>query len=128
MRSAFSNVAHSLRVSLDAFGNPQLRRVELAFVGFTAAEWGTWIAILVFAYEAGAIGVVQLVPAALFAPFASVLGDRYRRERVLFAFLPVIFLLLSRRLAGIDAAGIVPRDRLALLGSLMTSRRSPRRL
>jgi CRP-like cAMP-binding protein len=36
---------------------------------------------------------------------------------VLFAFLPVIFLLLSRRLAGIDAAGIVPRDRLALLGS-----------
>jgi hypothetical protein len=74
VRSAFSNVARSLRVSLDAFGNPQLRRVELAFVGFTAAEWGTWIAILVFAYEAGgaaaagAIGVVQLVPDALFAP------------------------------------------------------------
>ena len=46
--------------------------------------------MLVFAYEAGAaaaaaIGVIQLIPAAVFAPFASVLGDRYRRERVLLA-------------------------------------------
>ena len=87
MRAALSSFAQSVRVFPDVFGNPDLRRVELAFVGFTAAEWGSWIAIMVFAYESGgavaaaAIGVIQLVPAAVFAPFASVLGDRYRRER-----------------------------------------------
>ena len=91
MRAALSSFARSVRVSLDVFGNADLRRVALAFIGFTAAEWGTWIAIMVFAYEASGvaaaagIGVIQLIPAAIFAPFASVLGDRYRRERVLLA-------------------------------------------
>ena len=91
MRTALSSFARSVRVSLDVFGNANLRRVALAFIGFTAAEWGTWIAIMVFAYKASGvaaaagIGVVQLIPAAIFAPFASVLGDRYRRERVLLA-------------------------------------------
>jgi MFS family permease len=91
VRAARSNFARSVSVSLEVFRNPDLRRVELAFVGFTAAEWGTWIAIMVFAYKASGvaaaagIGVVQLIPAAIFAPFASVLGDRYRRERVLLA-------------------------------------------
>ncbi len=54
-------------------------------------EYGTWVAILVFAYEAtgpasvGAIAVIQLVPAVVFAPLAASLGDRYRRDRVLLA-------------------------------------------
>jgi MFS family permease len=87
----FSSLTEAVRAFRAVFGNPDLRRVELAFVGFNAAELGTWIAILVFAYEvggaaaAGAIGVIQLVPATIFAPFASLLGDRYRRERVLLA-------------------------------------------
>jgi MFS family permease len=91
VRVALSSFARSVRISLDVFRNPDLRRVELAFIGFTAAEWGTWIAIMVFAYKASGvaaaagIGVIQLIPAAIFAPFASVLGDRYRRERVLLA-------------------------------------------
>src|SRR5688500_20382776 len=91
MRTLLSNLAQTARVFRAVFGNPDLRRVELAFVGFNAAELGTWVAILVFAYQAGgaaaagAIGVVQLVPATIFAPFASLLGDRYRRERVLLA-------------------------------------------
>ena len=91
MRAALSNIVQAIRAFQAVFGNPDLRRVELAFVGFNAAEWGTWIAILVVAYEAGraaaagAIGVIQLIPAAIFAPVASLLGDRYRRERVLLA-------------------------------------------
>ena len=56
------------------FANPGLRTIELAFIGFNIAEYGTWIAIMVFAYgvggaaASGTIGAVQLVPAAIFAP------------------------------------------------------------
>jgi hypothetical protein len=70
-------------------GNPGLLRVELAFVGFNVAEWATWVSILAFAYGVGGaaatglVALVQLVPAALVAPVASVAGDRFRRERVL---------------------------------------------
>ena len=71
-------------------GNSGLLRVELAFVGFNIAEWATWVAVLAFAYQVGGaaatglVAVVQLLPAALVAPLASVVGDRVRRERVLF--------------------------------------------
>jgi MFS family permease len=74
--------------------NASIRRVLLAFIGFSLAEWATWIAMLVYAYqrggatEAGIVALVQLAPSTVVAPLAAVLGDRYRRDRaLLFAYL-----------------------------------------
>jgi MFS family permease len=69
--------------------DPNLRRVELAFLGFNMTEFATWIAILVYAFERGgaaamgAVSVFLLIPSALVAPFAAYAGDRFRRDRVL---------------------------------------------
>ncbi|HYN69291.1 MAG TPA: MFS transporter [Candidatus Eisenbacteria bacterium] len=66
-----------------------LRRVVVAFAGFNLADWARWLAILVYAFqrggaaEAGAVSLLQLLPAAVIAPFAADFGDRYSRERML---------------------------------------------
>ena len=79
----------SLRVIQAVLLNPALRRVELAFLLFNAAEFGTWVAVLLYAYEAtgpasiGLVAVAQLIPAALVAPFAAVIADRPDRVRSL---------------------------------------------
>jgi hypothetical protein len=58
--------------------NGRLRRALAAYLVFNVVEWATWIAILVWAYEADGVGgaslmaVVQLVPAALLAPAIAV--------------------------------------------------------
>src|SRR5947199_5436081 len=68
-----------------------LRRVELAWGASIAAEWAHFVALGVFAYGAGGTsavgiaGLARVLPAALVAPLASSLGDRFRRERFLLA-------------------------------------------
>ncbi len=67
-----------------------LRRIFGAFLLFNTAEFGTWVAVLLYAYDrtgpasVGIVALIQLVPAALAAPPAAGLGDRFPRHRVLF--------------------------------------------
>ena len=74
-----------------ALRNDDVRRVELAWGAAIAAEWAHFVALGVYAYDAagatgvGIAGLVRLLPAAIIAPFAASLGDRFRRERFLLA-------------------------------------------
>ena len=78
-----------LRVVARIVRNPGLRRVLGAFLLFNTAEFGTWVAILLYAYartgpeSVGIVALLQLIPASLAAPPAAALGDRYPRHRVL---------------------------------------------
>ncbi len=69
--------------------NPNLRWLELAWAASVIGNYAFLIAVSVYAYGVGgeqAVGLIflaRLVPAALIAPFAGILGDRYSRQRVL---------------------------------------------
>src|SRR2546423_6932942 len=69
--------------------NENVRRVELAWGAAISAEWAYFVALGVFAYDAGGTsavglaGLIRLLPAAFVAPSAASLGDRIRRERLL---------------------------------------------
>src|SRR5438094_3446004 len=81
----------SLRAFAAVFANEDLRRLELAWSASVLGQWGYEVALAVFAYRAGgaaAVGVVALIrllPAAIVAPFAALLGDRFRRRRIMVA-------------------------------------------
>lgn len=89
-----AGVARRLKDSLSAFAavgrNANLRWLELAWAASIVGHYAFLIAVSVYAYTVGgdsAVGLVflaRLVPAAIVAPFAGMLGDRYPRERVLF--------------------------------------------
>lgn len=77
------------RMLAAALRNAALRRVELAFLAFSGAEWAVWIAMTVFAYDrggattAGLVALAQLLPAAIVAPVAAQFGERYPAGHVL---------------------------------------------
>jgi MFS family permease len=99
-----------LRESIAAFrgnfGNPGLRRIQLAGIGSVMGLWAYSIALAVYAYESGgakAVGIVTLVraiPAAISAPFTSTLADRLPR-------VPFLVATSLGRAAAIGAAGLV---------------------
>ncbi len=97
-----NRVVYALAALVAVFRNKNIRRLELAWGAAITAEWAHFVALGVFAYDAGgtaAVGVaglVRLLPAALVAPFAASFGDRFRRER----FLAVIALVGAAALAG----------------------------
>lgn len=89
LRTTLGEVSTSLRVVRDVLGVRDLRRALIGFTGFAITEWASFVAIMVYAYQRGGttevaiISILQLGPAAAFAPFAATLGDRYRRELML---------------------------------------------
>jgi len=84
-----NRIANSFTAFRDVFRNANLRRLELAWAASIVGNWAYLVAVSVYAYGVGgqaAVGLIlllRLVPAALIAPFAGLLADRYRRERVL---------------------------------------------
>jgi MFS family permease len=97
----------------DALRNENLRRVELAWGAVIAAEWAHFVAFGIFAYDEGGTvavgiaGVVRMLPAALVAPFAASLGDRFRRERFLLAIAIVGCAALAGSAAAFFAGSVV---------------------
>jgi MFS family permease len=91
-RSGIAELRRDLALSVRALGasfrNRDLARALLALTAFSICEWASFIALMVFAFGQGGtrlvgiVSLVQLIPAALIAPLGSVLGDRFRRERV----------------------------------------------
>ena len=99
-------LSESLSAFRAVFRNPNLRRVELAWAGSETGKWMYVVGVSVFAYDQGgasAVGIVALIrvlSGAIVAPFAAVLSDRFRRERVmLFADLSRVLVLAAAVLA-----------------------------
>ena len=91
MQGARSRAARSAAAFVEVFRNPNLRWLELAWTASIIGHYAFLIAVSVYAYDVGgarAVGLVflaRLIPAAIAAPFAGLLGDRFPRERVLLA-------------------------------------------
>jgi MFS family permease len=93
MLRTVAGIGRRLKDSLSAFAsvgrNANLRWLELGWAASILGHYAFLIAVSVYAYDVGgdsAVGLVflaRLIPAALVAPFAGMLGDRYPRERVL---------------------------------------------
>jgi MFS family permease len=76
-------------IAAAVLGNRSLARIELAFAAFNLADWVRWLAVVVFAFdhggaaEAGLLTLLQSFPAAIIAPFAANIGDRFSRPTML---------------------------------------------
>lgn len=87
-------------------GHPRLRRLLLAYFGFSCVEWGAWVVVLVFARSVGdattvgLVAVAQLLPAALLAPtLAGRLGRLPRPKAMTIVYASVAVALASTGVA-----------------------------
>lgn len=109
-----------LRGTGAAFGavarNANLRWLALAWAASIVAHYTYLIAVTVYAYNVGgeeAVGLIflaRLIPAALIAPFAGLIGDRFRRDRVLLVTNATRIVLVGAAAAAVFAdlpAGVV---------------------
>jgi MFS family permease len=87
-------LAESAAAFRAVFRNTNLRRLQLAAIGSEVGHWSYATAVSVYAFEhagggtdgakaVGLLWVIRMVPSALATPFASLLGDRFRREWVM---------------------------------------------
>jgi MFS family permease len=87
-RDHFREAGHAFSA---VFHNRNLRLVELSWAGTVCAYWIYVVTLGLYAYERGGaaavglVGLLRVFPSVVAAPFGSVLGDRYRRERVVVA-------------------------------------------
>ncbi|MEA2346120.1 MAG: hypothetical protein QOF63_4289, partial [Thermoanaerobaculia bacterium] len=71
--------------------NPSLRRCGIGFALFNTAEYGEWIAVLVYAYSkggasaSGLLAFAMLMPCIVLAPLTATFADRSQPGRVLVA-------------------------------------------
>ncbi|HET8652763.1 MAG TPA: MFS transporter [Gaiellaceae bacterium] len=91
MRALRERLRDATRSFGQVFRNPNIRRIEGAWAASIVAHWSYGIALAVFAYRhggaaaVGLVGLVRFLPSAVASPFTALLGDRYRRERVIVA-------------------------------------------
>ena len=89
MSALRARLEDSARSFGQVFRNPNIRRIEGAWAASILAHWAYGIALAVFAYRdggaaaVGLVGLVRFLPSAFASPFTALLGDRYRRERVI---------------------------------------------
>ena len=101
------------------FRSGHLRRLLASFFFFSLAEWGTWVAVLVWAHDAGGAGfvgvvaAVQLLFAAVTAPLISSIGDRMPRGRAL----ALSYAAIGLSLVGTGAVLIGDMPDLVILGA-----------
>ena len=91
LKAFWERLAESRQAFSSVFTNPNLRRVELSWAGTVCAYWIFIVALSLYAYDRGGaeavglVGLLRVLPSIVAAPFGAVLGDRYRRERVIVA-------------------------------------------
>lgn len=84
-------VGETLEAFRSVYGNPGLRRLQIAWAGAIIGGWAYVVSLAVFAYRehgayaVGALAVARWVTAGLAAPLAGIAGDRFPRVRVLVA-------------------------------------------
>ncbi len=98
-------IAEALGAFRGIYRNPNMRRLQLAAAGSVVGQYAFSIALAVYAYveggvaAVGLVAVIRTIPAALAAPFVSVLADRYRRREVM-----LVSDLIRSALIGLAAA------------------------
>ena len=89
MDSFSQRVTAQTRPLVETFRNADMRRLQLAWLGSILGSGAYYVALAVYAYAHGGagavalVGVLQMIPAAIAAPFTAGLADRFPRRLVM---------------------------------------------
>ncbi|MFN8156604.1 MAG: cyclic nucleotide-binding domain-containing protein [Candidatus Nanopelagicales bacterium] len=102
-----------------------VRRVLVAYAGYSLLEFYAWLVVILWAYAAGGAGLagaaalVQLLPAAVLAPALASVGDRMPRGRAL--VLAYVFVAAGAVLTWTALAVSAPAWVVLLAGTALTT-------